>query len=457
MNSLQEAVEKGLAKLPVMGVANLLKRKFSEQGVKISSARAEIVARQSLAGKTKFTVPGNRSEPLQITFTKEDSDGVVKWVEGFLEKDLQDLLLKMQHDLASKTFATLKRRWPAESRRQKQEILEFRSRLCGRWKTGISKLHMLVTMGRELGDNINRDARKNLDTLGPMVVDALTRLHARSCQVAEEVIVLLETGFANGAMARWRTMHEIAVTAAFISEHGNDCAQRYADHQIVESYRGAQEYEAVHKRLGYAPIPPKDLDEIRTRYDKIIQRHGKAFGGQYGWAAKDLPGVQPTFKEIEKAVKIDHLRGHYRMASHGVHANPKGIFFSMTSIFPTEVLLAGASNSGLADAGAGAAHSLLMVSATLLSLSPNFDHQVAVRMMGLLGDEIGSAFQAAHDKLYRDEEKLRAAEADADLVLKELEDAGKLTPDLLEEAAVVVRKAKPGYPKARLGSRKRKR
>ena len=116
--------------------------------------------------------------------------------------------------------------------------------------------------------------------------------------------------------------------------------------------------------------------------------------------------MNATFKEIEKATKIDYLRGHYRMASHAVHANPKGIFFSMTSMFSTEVLPAGPSNSGLADAGAGAALSLLTISATLLSLSPNFDHQVAIRMMGQLKDEIGSAFQQAHDKLYRDEERL---------------------------------------------------
>jgi len=104
-----------------------------------------------------------------------------------------------------------------------------------------------------------------------------------------------------------------------------------------------------------AAIPAEEMDEIRKRYDEAIKRHGKTFGAQYGWAAKDLNGKQPTFKEIEEAVKIDHLRGHYRMASHGVHANPKGIFFSMTSMFPSEMLLAGASNAGLADAGDGAA------------------------------------------------------------------------------------------------------
>ena len=435
MNGLQRAIEKGLSKLPVLGLAAVLKRKLSEQGVKVSSRRAETVARQLLAGKSSFSLPGNRAEPLQITLTQQDSEGIVKWVELFMERDLEQLLLKMQDDLASRTFKSLKGRWPAEYRRQKTEIAEFRNRLYGRWRTGISKLRMLVTMARELGDNINRDARRNPGSSGAVLVDVLTRLHARSCQVAEEVIVLLETGFANGAMARWRTMHEIAVTAAFISEYGNACAERYTEHQIVESYKGALEYGAVHAKLGYDPIPPKEMDQIEKQYDNIIKKHGKAFGAQYGWAAKDLNGKQPTFKEIEKAAKIDHLRGHYRMASHGVHANPKGIFFSMTSMFPTEVLLAGASNSGIADAGDGMAHSLLLVSAILLSLSPNFDHQVAARTMGLLREEIGTALGRAHRKLYRDEEELRAAEAEAGKVLKELESVGKLTPELLREAA----------------------
>jgi hypothetical protein len=294
---------------------------------------------------------------------------------------------------------------------------------------------MLVTMARELGDNINYDVRHNPGSSNFILVDVLTRLHARSCQVAEEIIVLLETGFANGAMARWRTMHEIAVTTAFISDHGNACAQRYTDHQIVESYKGALEYEDIHAKLGYDPITSKDMNKIRKQYDNVIKKYGKVYGAQYGWAAKDLNGKQPTFKEIEKAARIDYLRGHYRMASHGIHANPKGIFFSMTSTFPTEVLLAGASNAGLADAGDGVAHSLMMVSATLLSLSPTFDHQVAIRTMGLLREEIGKSFLRSHQKLYRDEEKLRAAEAEADKVLKELGIAEKLTPELLREAA----------------------
>ena len=434
MNTLQRAVANSVSNLPVLGLAKLLRLKFSEQGVEISSRRSELLARQALAGKSEFSIPGERTGSVHVALTEEDSRSVVKWVDHFLENDLEQLLLKLQNDAASRTFASLKRRWPAERRRQKGEINEFRNRLYERWRTGITKLHMLVTLARELGDNINRDARQSPAPSKAALVEALTRLHARSCQVAEEVIVLLESGFANGAIARWRTMHEIAVIAMFISDQGNECAERYIDHQVVESYKGAQEYEVVSVKLGYDPIPAPEMDQIRYQYDHAIKQYGPSFAGQYGWAAKYLPGKQATFREIEKAAKIDYLRGHYRMASHGIHANPKGIFFSVTSMFPTEVLLAGPSNSGLADAGDGAAHSLLTASAMLLSLSPGFDYQVAVRVMGLLREEISAAFQRAHQKLYRDEQMLRVAEAEADKAISELMASGKLTPELLKEA-----------------------
>jgi hypothetical protein len=101
---------------------------------------------------------------------------------------------------------------------------------------------MLVAIARELGGEMNADARSNAATLGPALVDVITRMHARPCQIAEEVIVLSECGFANGAMARWRTMHEVFVVASFISKHGEKCAKAYCEHQAVESKKGSDEY-----------------------------------------------------------------------------------------------------------------------------------------------------------------------------------------------------------------------
>lgn len=134
---------------------------------------------------------------------------------------------------------------------------------------------------------------------------------------------------------------------------------------------------------------------------------GAPFKETYGWAASFLNSKRANLSQIELAVGTDHFRGHYRMASHGVHANPKGIFTSLTAIMPMGLLLSGPSNAGLADPGHATARSLTMVSSLLMTLSPTFDHQLGIRVMDLLCDEIGQDLLSAHKKLERAEERLR--------------------------------------------------
>jgi hypothetical protein len=280
---------------------------------------------------------------------------------------------------------------------------------------------MLIRLAQDFGNEVNLEVRKAVTEDSAVLVDVLTRLHARACQVAQEITILLENGYADGAMARWRTMHEIEVTAQFISGFGNACAFRYVDHNVVESHRASHEYQDMAARLGYKPIQQAELESIEKSFRRVLSKYGENFGSQYGWAAFDLkpnsPKFEPKFKDIEKHVGTDFLRSHYRMASHGVHANPKGIYFSIAQVFPTEVLLAGASNAGLADAAQCAARSLLVTSSCLLSLSQSFDYQIALRAMSLLGDEITSEFVRAHMKLERDETKLREEDAAANAIL----------------------------------------
>ncbi len=411
MDSLQKALEKALAAIPEQMLAKLIRQKFSAQGITITQRRSEIIVRELRKGKTHLKIPGKRTGTANLSISKEDMEAVSQNIEKFLENNLLDLIEKMREEMAPPFLANLKKQWPAEKLRQQREVDRFRKNLRVRWSRGLSRFAMLIRMARELGSYINQEARASASEQNADLVDVLTRLHIRSCQVAEEVLVLLQNGFANGAMARWRTMHEIEVSAHFIGKYGNECAKRYKDHQFVESSRGVQEYESARERLGYAEIPAEDREEIDKQYKQVLQKHGNEFGGQYGWAAADLQIKKPTFKELQSSVGIDYLRGHYRMASHGVHANPRGIYFSLTSLFSSDEIVAGASNAGLADAGEGAARALVSISAALLSLSPSLDHQVAIRAMQLLQSEIASAFLQAHWKLHRDESQLRELEA----------------------------------------------
>ena len=411
MDSLQKALEKALAAVPEQMFAKLVRQKFSEQGITISQRRSEIIVGELRRGKTHLKIPGKRTGSANLSISNEEMRVLFQKVEDFLDNNLADLIEKTREEMAPRLLADLKKRWPAEKLREQRVMDRFRKNLRLRWSRGLSKYAMLIRMARELGSSVNQEARASTTEQNADFVDVLTRLHIRACQVAEEVLVLLQNGFANGAMARWRTMHEIEVSSHFIGKHGNECAKRYKDHQFVESYRGAQEYEAARERLGYAEIALKDREEIERGYKQVLQKHGNEFGGQYGWAAVDLYIKKPILKDLQSEVGVDYLRGHYRMASHGVHANPRGIYFSLTSLFPSDEIVAGASNAGLADAGEGAARALVSISAALLSLSPSLDHQVAIKAMQLLQSEIASAFLQAHWKLHRDESKLRELEA----------------------------------------------
>ena len=90
------------------------------------------------------------------------------------------------------------------------------------------------------------------------------------------------------------------------------------------------------------------------------------------------------------------------MASHNVHANPKGIFFKIGLVEDSACLLAGPSNVGLADPGHAAAISLTQISSAFGLLRPTADSLVTLKMLGLLRDEVGEALIEAHRRLEGD-------------------------------------------------------
>lgn len=97
------------------------------------------------------------------------------------------------------------------------------------------------------------------------------------------------------------------------------------------------------------------------------------------------------------------------MASHNVHADPKGVFFKLGMLVESQVLLTGPSNAALADPGHGAALSLSCVTVALAGLQqpPTLDNNVAPVMMLQRVDEIGEAFGEAHERLETHDAALR--------------------------------------------------
>jgi hypothetical protein len=83
-----------------------------------------------------------------------------------------------------------------------------------KWGKPLGRLRMLLTMSREWCGEINARESSKRRSKNRESRKLLIRLLVRGCQVTDEILCLLENGFADGAMARWRTLHEITVVAA---------------------------------------------------------------------------------------------------------------------------------------------------------------------------------------------------------------------------------------------------
>jgi hypothetical protein len=340
---------------------------------------------------------------VRVEIADADIQVVLERVEDFMSEHVPRIIVTVGEQVAGQILGVLHETWDGEAESQRLERHDFEERLQIRWGRAISLLRMLLTVAREFGDLVNTLLRSSGERESAVTADVLLRLHARACQVADEIACLMAAGFADGAMARWRTLHEIAAVALFLREYGDPAAQRYVDHEIIESARAAREYDECCGRLGYEPMSQADLDEIHQAHEDAVAKYGPSFDGAYGWSADALKLKRPTLKDVRAAVGIDHMKSYYRLASHNVHANPKGVFFKLGLLGDADVLLAGPSSAGLSGPGQNAAISLTQVCSALGTLQPTMDTIVVLNILNRLTNEVCEAFHAASEKLERDE------------------------------------------------------
>jgi Family of unknown function (DUF5677) len=279
---LHGALERALQDLPNQFLLELVAKKLSLQGIKLSARNRKRLAKRLSKGTSGTFRVGNLNfwdrRHLKLEFTPEEIEQAGQKFTEFIEGRLPDVILASADDLSQKILTHLKRRWPAEARRQRRQLAGFSKRLHDRWKAPIEGLKMLLTISSEFGARVNEEIRASKELMSRKhLVEVLTRSHARACQITEEVICLLGAGFADGAMARWRTLHEIAVVASFVGTHGEDLAERYLLHQVVESKRAADDYEKFRVRLRREPLRAEEIKKLQESFDALERRFGSEF------------------------------------------------------------------------------------------------------------------------------------------------------------------------------------
>ena len=224
----------------------------------------------------------------------------------------------------------------------------FEARLEARWGRGLDLADLVVWDAIESGSWVNELLQPAAVTRQDQKFEALIGLHGKAVMTAREAFVLLRSGFSSGALARWRTLHEVWVVFLLLADGDGELSRRYLAHEVVESLKGQEEYEQTWEALGQEPPDWTAADREQMRED-LAAEFDRTFLHDYGWAAPLFNNKAKKFKELQKYVNLDQWRGYYRLASHGTHANSKGILWNIQSLPTIDVVLAGPSNAGLLD------------------------------------------------------------------------------------------------------------
>jgi hypothetical protein len=422
MNKLQNILDETLQNSfsPENVLAGIIIKKLKRKGITIS-AKQQIQLKEQIKSMQSSTVnfkldeeeflkcssglKKNLTKPLSL---KINAEREMASLSDKVFKITSKIVPKLTAETAKTIYASLKKSYPLQKQQHASDLIPFYIGIEKDWGKAIDLLEMLYFLASEAGGNFNNEFRPSAAARKDFVFDVLSKLHARSCQITYEIILLLRHGFADGAHARWRTLHEISLFGNFIKKHGSEVAERYLYHDAVESYKASLSFQEHCETLGYQKLNDKEYGAIKSIYDYCIKKYGPPFKNKYGWAASAINKDNPNISDIELDVGLAHMRPYYRMASHNIHANPKGINFRL-GLLPDgdPLLLAGPSNLGLTDPGHCTAISILQITTTLLtSIEPNLDRLVVLTILTNLEREIGAAFIKAETRLKNRRKKI---------------------------------------------------
>lgn len=311
--------------------------------------------------------------------------------------NLEDTLGKMIHSRlgteSTRLLDRFKSRAPVILEERLKESINYERSRRMIWSEPLQLLETFIVISLELGEKSNAEGRPRAAIDKDLSFEVLTRLHGRACRIAQEVVLLLEGGFPSGAYARWRALHEVAVTSNLIRRYGNELATRYLEHESIERIDAMRVNQKHHEKTGMEPYSPEELaraDEIEA---SLVKRFGKGFKSDYGWAASITGIGRPTFTDLEQQAGLAYLRPYYKLACDDIHAGARAIKFNIgVAGEMSDFILAGPTDAGMSYPGQNTAISLMQVNVSIVSRPPKTEDVVILGALQELSREVCYAF-----------------------------------------------------------------
>jgi len=310
----------------------------------------------------------------RIPIFESDTRALSRAVNRFLRDELPKIVHGMATDLEARA--------PEMIREEEAIRRDFEARLRARWGGAFDLLESIVRMAREVGEKAMQTSARMGDRKVANKASALFRLHIRGIQVTSEILALCRAGFADGALARWRSLHEIAVTALFLADKDEEMSRRYLGHATVQNRKEAQNLNEHHRRLGYRKVDKRLLARLDAQVAALESKYADEFRkGDYNWIPKSVLRDR-NFHGLERHLRMHHLHPYVRLASNAVHGGSKGFFLiGVPDRARKRWPVAGSTDYGFADPLQNAGLSLVQLTACLFHLVASVETILSVQVM----------------------------------------------------------------------------
>ncbi len=258
-----------------------------------------------------------------------------------------------------------------------EEILsherDYRSRLYGHWKKGLDSLVTLRQVCLTVGQSFQREFLK-YDQLNrcPLLHTLMTN-HARGVRITAEVTSLLLSGYPDGALARWRTLHEIAVNSLVIQKHGKEAAEAFLAQAVIDHAQAGLAFNSSAVENDVEPLDPQLLKASQDLASALLAKHGEGLKSSNGWARK-FEGVA-KFGKLQEKLGLKKWGYNYSFASKEIHA---GFHHPGTLLGEAcqnkAVLLVGPSMMGLTEAACNTAHDIVLITGSFLAATQRHEN-----------------------------------------------------------------------------------
>ena len=311
-------------------------------------------------------------------------------MEGNEETDLDKLLDKIALDLTGNFALNDKENF----KNIMSSNTDFIKRNREKWSLGFIKIHALREICLEAGMNFQKQFLQIPKYNNDELIGVFMRQHAHACRISGEIIYLLEGGYPDAALARWRTLYEMVITCLIIKMHGREAAIDFIKYGLVKRVEGIEEHHRAAEAMGHETFTNEELSfYFEMRKDLI--------GDDKSWHwARKYTGVA-KIEKLREYVGLDKWSHNYKLASRNIHAD----YYEMASLYAMQeakedMLLVGQSNSGFTEPAHFTAISLAQITSIFLTAyidddESKLDYTDSLLFMKVIDNyvkEVGEAF-----------------------------------------------------------------